>query len=43
MEKRLQKQIRAIKNYARAMDMEVETAARHWCENGLAAQWAESN
>ena len=43
MEKRLQKQIRVIKKYAKAMNLDIEKAAHQWCESGLAARWAEFN
>lgn len=37
------RQIRAIKKYAKAMDLELETAALQWCEHGLATIWAKYN
>lgn len=43
MSHRNYRQIRAIKNYAQAMQLELELAAQRWCETGLAAQWARGN
>jgi hypothetical protein len=41
MEQRLHKQIRAIRNYAKAMHLDLDTAAKQWCEVGLAERWAD--
>jgi hypothetical protein len=43
MEQRVHKQIRAIRNYAKALNVDLEMAARLWCECGLAARWADFN
>lgn len=32
-------QIRAIRHYAHAMKLDLETACWHWIEHGLAEQW----
>ena len=37
------RQNRAIKKYAKSLNLDFESAAFRWCENGLAAQWAEQN
>jgi len=41
MERRVVKQLRAIRKYAKARQLDMETAAREWCRCGLAARWAE--
>ncbi len=43
MEQRVHKQIRAIRKFAKAQNLDLEIAARQWCECGLAARWAEFN
>ena len=35
------RQIRAIKNHARSLHLNLELAAWQWCVNGLAQRWAE--
>lgn len=41
MSHRNYKQIRAIKNYARSLQLNLELAAMQWCQNGLAKQLAD--
>ncbi|WP_256385698.1 hypothetical protein [Hahella sp. CCB-MM4] len=43
MEQRVHKQIRAIRNYAKSRNLDMEMAAIEWCACGLAARWAEYN
>ncbi len=43
MEHRVHKQIRAIRKFAKIRNLDMEMAAKEWCECGLAAQWAEGN
>lgn len=40
-EKKQVRQIRAIKRYARANNIDIETACKRWVLNGLAKRWAD--
>lgn len=35
------RQIRAIRNYAKSLHLDIEEAALRWCINGCAARWRE--
>jgi len=41
--RRMKKQERAIKRYAKSLHMNIEKAAKRWCDLGLAKQWAKQN